>query len=84
MSVFCFFSFALAVNPDSFIVSVDPATFDINQAVDLTIKAVTKNGDIVKDYQGMVMIEIEELLDNDDSHELPGNNGVYTFSVEDQ
>jgi len=88
ISIFLFFvffaNFTIGANPDSFIVSVDPATFDINQAVDLTVKAVTKNGDIVKDYEWMVMIEIEELFDDDDSYVLPWNNGVYTFVTEDQ
>ncbi len=57
---------AQAIAPDAFIVDVTPSSFDINQTVDLTIKAVTANGDIVKDYQGDVFIEIAGIVDTAD------------------
>ncbi|HBB04095.1 TPA: hypothetical protein DCZ39_04335 [Patescibacteria group bacterium] len=40
-----------AADPDAFIVEVIPSSFDVNQTVDITIKAVKANGDIVKEYQ---------------------------------
>ncbi|MEI7920043.1 MAG: hypothetical protein WCH65_08015 [bacterium] len=40
-----------AASPDAFLVEVSPSSFDVNQAVDITIKAVKANGEIVKDYQ---------------------------------
>jgi len=55
-----------ATQPDAFIVEVQPSSFDVNEAVDITIKAVTANGDIVKDYQGDVFIEIDGIADTAD------------------
>jgi len=55
-----------ATQPDAFIVEVQPSSFDVNEAVDLTIKAVTANGDIIKDYQGDVFIEIDGIADTAD------------------
>jgi len=37
--------------PDMFLVEISPSSFDANTAVDVTVKAVRANGDIVKDYQ---------------------------------
>ena len=47
-----------SVIPDGFIVDVSPSTFDVNEAVDVTIKAIKTNGDVIKDYNGIVMIEL--------------------------
>jgi uncharacterized lipoprotein YajG len=41
----------LAADPAAFSVEVTPSSFDVNEAVDITIKATTSNGDAVKDYQ---------------------------------
>ncbi len=71
-----------AADPDAFIVEVTPSSFDTNQAVDITIKAVTANGDIVKDYQGDVFIEIEGIVDTAD-YTVP-SDGLYTFLPQDQ
>lgn len=50
-------TFALG-SPDSFQLEVNPATFSVNQPVDLTVKAI-KNGQIMKDYEGRLFLEIE-------------------------
>lgn len=71
-----------AADPDAFIVEVSPSSFDVNEAVDITIKAVTANGDIVKTYQGDVFIEIEGIVDTAD-YTVP-SDGLYTFLPEDQ
>jgi hypothetical protein len=71
-----------ATQPDAFIVEVSPSSFDVNQAVDLTIKAVTANGDIVQDYQGDVFIEIDGIVDTAD-YVVP-SDGLYTFLPQDQ
>lgn len=73
---------SIAAVPAAFVVEVDPPTFAVNQSVDVTIKAVDKNGNIVKDYTNMVMIEFDEVL-QEDMYELPAD-GLYTFTKEDQ
>jgi hypothetical protein len=45
-------------SPDSFQLEVNPATFSVNQPVDFTVKAI-KNGQIMKDYEGRLFLEIE-------------------------
>ena len=71
-----------AADPDVFIVDITPSSFDINQAVDITIKAVNTNGDIIKTYQGDVFIEIEGIVDTAD-YTVP-SDGLYTFLPQDQ
>jgi hypothetical protein len=71
-----------ATQPDAFIVEVTPSSFDVNQTVDLTIKAVTANGDVVKDYQGDIFIEIDGIVDTAD-YTVP-SDGLYTFLPQDQ
>jgi hypothetical protein len=44
--------------PDMFLVEISPSSFDVNTPVDITIKAVKANGDLVKDYQGDVFIDV--------------------------
>ena len=68
--------------PDAFIVEVSPSSFDVNQAVDITIKAVTANGDVVQNYQGDVFIEINGIVDTAD-YVVP-SDGLYTFLPQDQ
>jgi len=74
--------------PDSFVVDVNPSSFQPNQAVDITLKAVTSNGAVVSDYVGDVFIEVEWSLSPDD-YVLPEdgftkfeseNLGIKTFS----
>ncbi len=71
-----------AANPDAFIIDVAPSTFKTNETVDMTIKAVTSNGDAIKTYQGDVFIEIVGLVDTAD-YTVP-SDWLYTFLPEDQ
>ncbi len=71
-----------AANPDAFLVEVVPSSFDVNEAVDITIKAVTADGSIIKDYLGDIFIEIEGIVDTAD-YTVP-SDGLYTFLTEDQ
>jgi hypothetical protein len=71
-----------AADPDAFVVDIVPSSFNINEAVDITIKAVTANGDVVKTYQGDVFIEIVGIVDTAD-YMVP-SDGLYTFLPEDQ
>ncbi|EKD25028.1 MAG: hypothetical protein ACD_80C00131G0031 [uncultured bacterium (gcode 4)] len=71
-----------AADPDAFIVEVIPSSFDVNQTVDITIKAVKANGDIVKEYQWDVFIEVEGIVDTAD-YTVP-SDGLYTFLPQDQ
>lgn len=71
-----------AADPDAFIVEVSPSSFDVNEAVDITIKAVKSNAEVVKDYLGDVFIEIEGIVDTAD-YTVP-SDGLYTFQAEDQ
>ncbi|MCX6823836.1 MAG: hypothetical protein NT085_01810 [candidate division SR1 bacterium] len=72
----------LAADPAAFSVDVTPSSFDVNQAVDITIKAIASNGDTIKDYQGDVFIEIEGIVDTAD-YTVP-SDGLYTFLPQDQ
>lgn len=71
-----------AADPDTFIVEVVPSSFDVNEAVDLTIKAAKADGTIIKDYEGDVFIEIEGIVDTAD-YTVP-SDGLYTFLPGDQ
>lgn len=71
-----------AANPDAFIVDVVPSSFGVNEAVDITIKATNANGDVIKDYQGDVFIEIIGIVDTAD-YTVP-SDGLYTFLPQDQ
>ncbi|MEI6118934.1 MAG: hypothetical protein WCP92_07080 [bacterium] len=72
----------LAADPAAFSVEVTPSSFDVNEAVDITIKATTSNGETVKDYQGDVFIEVEGIVDTAD-YTVP-SDGLYTFLPQDQ
>ncbi len=75
------FSFAQQ-QPAAFIVQVEPSSFDINVWVDVTIKAVMSNWDIIKDYEWDVFIDVEWNLDMAD-YTVP-SQGLYTFLPQDQ
>lgn len=76
-------SFVFAqIQPDAFVVTVEPSSFDINTPVDITIKAVKANGDVVKDYDWDVFIDIEWWLDITD-YTVPSDQ-LYTFIPQDQ
>ncbi|MDD3262428.1 MAG: hypothetical protein PHR61_01155 [Candidatus Absconditabacteria bacterium] len=68
--------------PDAFIVQIEPSSFDINVPVDVTIKAVKSNGDVIKDYEGDVFIDVEGNIDMAD-YTVP-SQGLYTFVPQDQ
>ena len=74
--------------PSSFVVDVNPSSFQPNQSVDITLKAVDDKGQVVSDYVWDVFIEINGSLSPDD-YVLPEdgftkfdaqNLGVKTFS----
>ncbi len=71
-----------AASVASFVVEVNPSTAWINQAVDLTVKAVDSNGAVVKDYANNIFIEVPAIKDLQDVS-LP-SDGIYTFSAQDQ
>lgn len=71
-----------AATPDSFIVEINPSSFAVNEAVDITIKAVTADREVVKDYLWDIFIEIEGIVDTAD-YTVP-SEGLYTFLPEDQ
>lgn len=80
LMLFSLFGLALAEDPDAFLVQVEPSTFGISEAVDVTISAV-KNGMIVKDYIWDVFIEVEWLMPDD--YVVP-SDGLYSFLIQDQ
>ncbi len=68
--------------PAAFIVQVEPSSFDINVPVDVVIKAVKSNWDVIKDYEWDVFIDVEWNLDMAD-YTVP-SQGLYTFVPQDQ
>ncbi len=75
-----FLGFTFAEDPDAFLVTVEPSTFGVAEAVDVTISAV-KNGMIVKDYIWDVFIEVEWLMPDD--YVVP-SDWLYSFLIQDQ
>ncbi|MFA5748416.1 MAG: hypothetical protein WC872_04905 [Candidatus Absconditabacterales bacterium] len=75
------FSLNASDSPDAFIIEVEPSSFEANQPVDITLKAVKSDGSIVKDYQGDVIIEVNGI--NPDGYIVP-NDGLYSFLPQDQ
>ena len=71
------------VEPDSFLVEVNPTTFIPNQAVDLTITAM-KNGVVFRDYTWMVYVSVDGLRSSEYGlPNFPSGIGRYHFGVED-
>lgn len=68
--------------PDAFIVQIEPSSFDINVPVDVTIKAVKSNWDVIKDYEWDVFIDVEWNIDMAD-YTVP-SQWLYTFVPQDQ
>ncbi len=81
---FCFLigTAAAQQQPAAFIVQVEPSSFDVNVPVDMTIKAVKSNGDVIKDYEGDVFIDVEGNLETND-YVVP-SEWLYTFVPQDQ
>lgn len=67
--------------PDAFSITVSPNPLKVNEAADVTIKAVQADGTVVNDYVGTVIMD----LDNQDAnaYDMP-SDGVYAFTPEDQ
>lgn len=80
--ILALFGTALAQEPDAFIVKVEPSSFEVWQTVDLTIKAIYSNGEVVRDYEWDVFIDVEWIMDADD-YVVP-SDGLYTFLPQDQ
>lgn len=73
---------AMAAEVEKFIVEVNPSTAVVNQSVDLTIKAVDANNNVIKDYDGTIGIYIDPLEELDDAI-IPGE-WAYIFQPSDQ
>lgn len=58
---------------------VVPATAEVGKSVDITVKALDKDGEIVKDYAGTIYITVS----NDTKATVPHSEG-YTFLAADQ
>jgi len=68
--------------PDKFIVDISPDSFDINEAVDVTVKAVLNDGTTVKDYEADIWMDVEWVIDTTDS--VVPSDHIYPFHPEDQ
>lgn len=79
---FAYYHAHAATQPDAFIVEVQPSSFGVNEAVDLTIRAVTANGETVRDYIGDVFIMIDGIADTSD-YVVP-SEWLYSFLPQDQ
>jgi len=81
---FAFFAWFTSAQqlPAAFVIQVEPSSFDLNVPVDVTIKAVNSNWDLVKDYEWDVFIDVEWSLDTTD-YTVP-SEWLYTFVPQDQ
>lgn len=71
-----------ADEPDAFIVDITPSSFEPNSPVDMTIKAVKGNGQVVSTYEGDVYIDVIWSLDSNE-YVVPSDH-LYTFAPQDQ
>lgn len=85
LAAFLSFSFARAADVSTFVVQLSPTSTSVNQAVDLTVKALDADGNVVKDYIGDIFIDIASATTSVDSQDytLP-SDGIYTFVPGDQ
>lgn len=74
-----FFAVTFA-SPVAFIVEVEPSSFEVNESVDLTIRAVDANNQTVQDYDEDVRIEISWAGFED--YTVP-SDWLYTFVPQD-
>ncbi|MCD5380293.1 hypothetical protein LR004_00035, partial [Candidatus Gracilibacteria bacterium] len=76
------FQTTFAATIDHFEVIVNPETVSIGEAVDLTIEAVDRDSNVIKDYEGTILIFSE----SDRDAELPNSleEGAYTFKLSDE
>jgi len=72
----------LAASIDHFEVTVNPDTVSVWEAVDLTIEAVDKDTNVIKDYEGTILIFSE----SDKDAVLPSSleEWAYTFKLSDE
>jgi hypothetical protein len=75
--------FALAQEPAGLVVEVEPSSFDVNVPVDVTIKVVKSNGDVVQDYDGNVYIDIDDTSLEMSDYDVPSEH-LYEFAPQDQ
>jgi hypothetical protein len=52
------FSVSASTIPSGFLVEVNPSNFAVNEAVDVTIKALASDGSVIVDYNGFVFVDI--------------------------
>lgn len=71
---------SFAEEPDSFLVKVEPDTFWVWQAVDITVTAL-KNGIVLPDYIWDIFLEVKWLLPDD--YVVP-SMWFYSFLIQDQ
>ncbi|RAL55712.1 hypothetical protein BLD25_04210 [Candidatus Gracilibacteria bacterium GN02-872] len=81
-STFFVFNSVFAAELDHFVVELSPKKAKVGEAMDLTIKAVDKNGAPVTDYQGTVLI----FSNTNPEASLPIvlKDSTYTFTESDQ
>ncbi|UFX83201.1 hypothetical protein [Candidatus Absconditicoccus praedator] len=66
---------------EEFEIELDPESPRVNESVDLTVRAVDDQGEVVQDYNGDILMMVENAGMDDVS--FP-SDGIYTFSDEDQ
>lgn len=76
---------ASAASISSFVVQLSPTTVNVNEALDLTVRAIDENGNVIKDYAGDIFIDLSSENNSLDSQDysLP-SDGIYTFVASDQ
>lgn len=79
------FGATLAADVSTFVVQLSPTSTSVNEALDLTVKAVDSDGNVVKDYAGDIFIDLTSSSTAIDSQDytLP-SDGIYTFVASDQ
>lgn len=82
---FLFFYFSIsktfAVYPNAFVIEIQPSSFEVNQSVDLVVKAVN-NWEIIKDYIWDVFIEVDWDITSEDY--IVPSEWLYSFLPQDQ
>lgn len=74
-------SSVFAADVDRFIVRIARNPVVVNEAVDVTVQAVDVRGEVIKDYDGDVFMEVDNTRERDVI--LPAD-GVYTYQEVDQ
>lgn len=78
----CGIQSALALNIDHFNVTLEPSTIKAGEALDLTIEAVDKNDNTVKDYVGSILVFSE--TDNEADFPTVLKDSSYSFTLSDE